>query len=295
MPIVMTLRGSKFVFSTATRMRTRISARPAVAAVATPPRSVTRLVDVRLYARNGWMVYEISPKKGRWPPDAQSRQALYLHGGAYVFEIALQHWQLVACLADSANTCVTLPIYPLAPIETAETIVPKATDLAATLIAKFGSENVSVLGDSAGGGMALAVAMELRNRGLSELHRIILISPWLDISGTDPALQLIAPTDPWLAVPGSHEAGRIYRGILSEDAPAVSPIHGDLTGLGPIMMFSGTRDILNADAQRLMRLATANGIEIDYHEGIGMIHVYPLLPIPEGRASRRIIISALRG
>lgn len=293
-PTVMVLRGTKLLFSSAARMRARIEARASASGVPTPPRGLTDLVEIRLFAHNGWMVYEISPKTAGRPSESSAGRALYLHGGAYVFEIALQHWQLVANLVVSANTRITLPIYPLAPIETAGTIVPKATDLAAALIAEAGSAKVSLIGDSAGGGMALAVAMELRNRGLPALHRIVLISPWLDISGTDPALQLIAPSDPWLAVAGSREAGRFYRGSLPEDHPTVSPIHGDLSGLGPITMFSGTRDILNADARRLMRLAAAAGIAIDYHEEVGMIHVYPLLPIPEGRVARGTITAALR-
>ncbi len=291
MPAVMTLRGSKHVFSSAGAMEKTLARQ----AAGTPPRSrpparLSRTVDIRRLTIGGWTVYEIGPK-GRTAP----RRALYLHGGCYVFEIAPQHWRFIARLAVETDTRFLVPIYPLAPAETAETIVPKATDLAEKLIAEVGADNTSLLGDSAGGGMALAVALMLRDRGVSAPHSTVLISPWLDISGTDPQLAVIAPRDPWLAVPGTHFAGGVYRGPLSETDPMVSPLHGDLTGLGPITVFSGTRDILNADATRLVALAGAAGIAIDFHEVVDMIHVFPILPIPEGRAARAIAARSMVG
>ena len=280
----MTVGGAKRRFSSADVMRAKVARLRRYPARHAPPGLLLPSVDIRVQIIAGWSVYEISPRGAAAP-----RRALYLHGGAYVYEIALAHWLLVADLAVSTGSRFIVPIYPLAPAETAATIVPKATDLAAALIAEVGAEATHILGDSAGGGMALAVAMQLRDRGLPAPHSTVLISPWLDISGTDPALAAIAPRDPWLAVPGSHAAGEIYRGDLPEDDPIVSPIHGDLTGLGAITMFSGTRDILNADARRLMRLAKAIDFAIDYHEKREMIHVYPLLPIPEGKQARDII------
>jgi len=186
----------------------------------------------------------------------------------------------VSRLAVETNTRFLVPIYPLAPAETAETIVPKATDLAAGLIAEVGAENTSLLGDSAGGGMALAVALQLRDRDLPAPHRTVLISPWLDITGTDPQLEVIAPHG-------------VYRGSLAETDPMVSPLYGDLRGLGSLTMFSGTRDILNADATKFLSLARAAELTIDYHEAAGMIHVFPILPIPEGTAARAIIAQSM--
>lgn len=289
MPAVMTLRGSKRVFSSADAMRKKLARQAAGRPPkSTPPARLSKTVDIRELTIAGWTVYEISPK-GQTP----SRRALYLHGGCYVFEIALQHWLFVARLAVETNTRFLVPIYPLAPAETAETIVPKATDLAAGLIHEVGAQNTSLLGDSAGGGMALAVAMQLRDRGIAAPHSTVLISPWLDITGTDPQLAVIAPHDPWLAVPGSHFAGGVYRGALPETDPLVSPLYGDLNGLGSLTMFSGTRDILNADATKFRSPARAAGLAVDYHEVPGMIHVFPILPIPEGTAARAIVARSM--
>lgn len=286
-PLVITVRGSKRGFSSAERTLRKVERLQRHPRSFAPPRLPN--VDVVERTVSGMPVFEISP-----PGATADSRALYLHGGCYVFEIDPIHWTLVARLAVEAGVRVILPIMPLAPAGTARAVVPAMADLAESLVDEVGAQRVSILGDSSGGGMALATAMVLRDRGVPPLHAIVLIAPWLDISGTDPRLAEIAPSDPWLAVPGTHAAGILYRGDLDESDPLVSPIHGALEGLGPITMFSGTRDILNADAARLVQRAARANIPLEYHEGTGMIHNYPILPMPEGDAARAVIVGALR-
>ncbi|MDJ0335529.1 alpha/beta hydrolase [Salinibacterium sp. G-O1] len=288
-PLVITLRGSKRGFSTAQRTLDSVARLQRKPKSFAPPSRLTAKVDVARRDVDGWPVFSLSPK-GRQP----DTRAIYLHGGCYVYEIDPVHWTFIANLAVEAGITVIVPIMPLAPAGTASVVVPAVADLAASLIAEVGAENLSIIGDSSGGGMSLAVAMELRDRELPPLHRTVLIAPWLDISGTDPMLAVIAPTDPWLAVPGTHAAGKLYRDELGEGDWRVSPLHGDLTGLGPITMFSGTRDIVHADAMRFLPLAAEAGLEVDYHEGQGMLHNYPILPMPEGDAARMAIVAAIR-
>jgi acetyl esterase/lipase len=288
MPLVMTLRGSKRRNRSAEKTLAHVAHLAAHPVSSAPPGSLARSVDITRMIIAGWPIYVVAPR-GTEP----TKRGLYLHGGSYVYEIAPQHWTLIADLVASTGIAMTVPVFPLAPAETANTIVPKVADLAQTLVTEVGAENVSLLGDSAGGGMALAVAMLLRDRGLPPLHATILISPWLDISGTDPELAVLDPRDPWLAVPGAVAAGGLYRGDLAVTDPLVSPINGSLDRLGPVTMFSGTRDILNADAHRLAEKSAGTGIALDFHEAPEMIHVYPLLPIPEAEAARDVIRTAI--
>jgi monoterpene epsilon-lactone hydrolase len=287
MPLAITLRGGKRRFRSADRTLAHVERLRRNPASSSPPAAVTRRADVTSRTVAGWQVYTVAPR------GASTLHALYLHGGSYVYEIAPQHWTMIADLADRGGITFTVPILPLAPTETADTMVPKAADLAAALVDEFGAANVSLFGDSAGGGMALAVAQVLRDRGVPSPHATILIAPWLDVSCSDPRLAEIAPHDPWLAVPGSRAAGDLYRGELSDTDPFVSPIHGSLDDLGPVTVFTGTRDILNADAHRLRALAAAAGLPLDFHEVEGMIHNYPLLPIPEAGTARDIMVRAV--
>ena len=287
MPFVIRLRGSKKRYSSAELTLARVEALRQRPRSFEPPHSLSRTVDVRRREVGGWPVYELSPLR----VEAPARRALYLHGGSYVYEISTQHWQLAAQLAVATDARVTVPIYPLAPVGTAQGTVNGCADLAESLIAEVGASNVTVLGDSAGGGMALATGLVLRDRAqgpaAASAPRLILISPVLDLSLTDPRVAELAARDPWLAIPGSRVTGELYRGELPIDDPLVSPIHGDLTGLGFIALYSGTRDMLNADARRLVALAREAGHPLEYHEIAGMIHVFPLLPIPEAAEAKR--------
>ena len=94
-----------------------------------------------------------------------------------------------------------------------------------------------------------------------------------------------------------QQQGSLPQGIdqLPIDDPLVSPIHGDLSGLAPITLFSGTRDIINADARSLVRKARAAHFPLDYHEAPGMLHVYPLLPVPEANEARAVMEKVLKG
>ena len=293
--LAITHRGSKREFSTAEATLAKVAKvneRPKPFA---PPKAVTKRVHItkrEFLGAHGqdWPVFDVTPKSG-----ATGARALFLHGGCYVYEIDPFHWRLVADLAERSGTTITVPIFPLAPRSTAATVVPLVADLAAELVRDATAQRTSILGDSAGGGMALAVAQILRDRGIPPLHATVLVSPWLDISGEDPRLAEIAPHDPWLAVPGTRAAGVLWRDRLDAHDPLVSPMFGSLERLGPVTMFSGTRDILNADAVKFVEVAAAAGLPLDYHEAPGMIHNYAILQIPESKPERAAIAAVLRG
>lgn len=286
MPLAITLRGGKRRYRSEALTLAKVERERRHPRSHVPPRSLARTVDVRRRTVDGWTVYDLIPRAGEAP-----RRALYLHGGSNVYEIAPQHFTLAAELAVRAGAIVTVPIYPLAPAGTADLVIAGTTALARALVDEVGADGVTVLGDSAGGGMALATAMQLRDAAVPA-PRVILISPSLDLSFGDPAVVALAASDPWLDVPGARAAAWLYRGALPVDDPRVSSIHGDLAGVGPIALFCGTRDMLLADARRLVALAEDDddAHALEYHEVEGMIHVYPLLPIPEARAARTLMV-----
>lgn len=287
-PLALTLRGSKRMFSSPERTRARIAELRRKPVAFAPPPSLSRRVSVSRSDVSGWPVFTIAPLS-----PSEAGHVVYLHGGSYVFQINPLHWKFIARLVRDTGTTFIVPIMPLAPDGRAAVVVDRAATIVQSLIADVGAHNVSVMGDSSGGGMTMAVSMELRDRKLPPLRSIVLIAPWLDISGTDPMLAEIAPRDPWLAVPGTHAAGALYRAELDETDWRVSPIHGDLAGLAPITLFTGTRDLVHADALRFRDRAVKYGIVMDFHVGEGMIHDYPLLPIPEAAEARSVIERAI--
>ncbi|MEE6177859.1 alpha/beta hydrolase [Mycobacterium sp. 050134] len=217
------------------------------------------------------------------PPAGPS--VVYVHGGAYVNQIKPAHWRLICAIADATRRPVHVPLYGLAPQHCAEEAVQFLQEVTGRA-AQHGP--VYIAGDSSGAGLALAATQTIINEGANPLLGLSLISPWLDIALTNPAIPTIAKRDPWLAVPGLRECGRVWARHLPTDDNRVSPIFGDLHNLPPIDLYVGDRDIFLADCRRLReRIGTDR---ITYHEQPGAIHVYPLLPVPEARPARHALL-----
>ncbi|WP_411701081.1 alpha/beta hydrolase [Conyzicola sp.] len=288
LPPIMRARGSKREFSSpdvTMRLAAEHALRPESFA---PPKNIDRSVRITVRQVAGWPVYTVTPRDR-----PVRRRAVYVHGGAWVHEISPFHWWLIARLAVNTGTEFTVPIYPLVPRGTAGEVVPVVADLAAELVAEAGSSAVLILGDSAGGTIALSAAMLLRDRGVPAPRDIVLISPVIDLTFSDPLIYEIEPRDPWLNVPGPKAAAEVWRGHLPIDHPFVSPVNAPLSGIGRITLFSGTRDITHADAITLARKARAEGHPLDFQQRANMLHVYPLLPIPEGAEARAVIEAVL--
>ena len=254
-----------------------------------PPKNIDRTVRISVRDVDGWPVYTVTPRSA-----PVHRRALYAHGGAWVHEISVFHWWLIAGLATSTGTEFTVPIYPLVPRGTAAEVVSGFADLGAALVAEAGASRVVLFGDSAGGTIALAAAQLMRDRGVAAPRDIVLISPVVDLTFSDPLIYEIEPRDPWLNVPGPKAAAELWRGELPIDHPVVSPVNSPLAGIGSITLFSGTRDITYADAITLAKKARAERHPLDFRQKADMLHVYPLLPIPEGAEARATIRAVLQ-
>ncbi|MCJ1676808.1 alpha/beta hydrolase [Streptomyces sp. APSN-46.1] len=285
--LMATGRRGRFASAEAVRARVARSARRPASHV--PPRSLGRVAEVSRTFVGAWPVYDVSPLGGE-----PAAQVLYVHGGGFINELVRPHWALIRTLVTRARAQVVVPAYILAPRGTADRNVPVAADLLSGMIASGGAGGTVLIGDSAGAGLALAAAQRLRDRTGAQPSRIVLISPWLDVTMSHPDQAAIEAYDPILARPGLAEAGRLYAGNLAADDPLVSPLHGSFGGLAPLTVFTGTRDVLTTDSRELLRRARAGGAEVEFHEEAGLPHGYPLLPVPEGRAARDRIVELVR-
>lgn len=214
---------------------------------------------------------------------AARRTVVYLHGGGYVAPIDPFHVRYAARLATALDARVLLPDYPLAPEHTWRDSHDTLVDLVAE------ARPVLLAGDSAGGGLALAVAQSLRDRGLPQPQRLLLHAPWVDLTASTPATAWFAARDPWL-FPGKLRAYAAWWAGSEQDLarPEVSPALGDLAGLPPALAFAGTRDLLLPGCRLLARRAAEAGWDLTYVERDGLIHVYPLLPgVPEAAEAWR--------
>jgi acetyl esterase/lipase len=218
---------------------------------------------------------------------APTRTVVYVHGGGFVGPIDPFQVRYAARLASALGARVVVPDYPLTPEHTWRDAHGPIVDLVERLLQS--SEDVALIGDSAGGGLALAVALSLRDRGGRQPSRLILISPWVDLTISTPETHEVTKEDPWLFI-GKMQAYAEWWAGSPEDLgrPEVSPGLGDLTGLPPALMFFGTRDSLAPGGRLLVRRAEEAGWPLTSIEEPGLIHVYPILPfIPEAGVAWR--------
>jgi triacylglycerol lipase len=237
-----------------------------------PPFFLTTGLDVQRTEFDGMPVYTL-----RQPGSTSEKEIIALHGGAYVGQISIFHWWTYADIARDTGATVVVPIYPVAPAGTAAVVVPKTADLISQAIADRGADNVSVLGDSAGGGLALAAMQELVRRGSATPGRMVLLAPWLDATLSDPASQTIP--DPLLDVASLRKDGLLWAGNLDPADPLVSPINGSLSGLPPTYIYSGSLDLLSPETLRLREAAIAQGLtNFTFILRKGEIHDWPTFP-----------------
>jgi len=254
------------------------------------PVRLQRNVKVDLRFAEGWPVYHVEPAR----PSRTRHHVIFLHGGAYIHEIVGTHWSFIGRLVDETNTHCVVPIYPLAPRGTAKEVVPATGRTLCELIETVGAQNVTVIGNSAGGGLSVAASQWLREAGHPQPNALILICPAVD--GTfSQCTKADAAHDVMQDIPGAIEAFRLYAGDLDVTHSFVSPLNGNLEGLAPMLIFSGTHDICHPDIVILADKAARAGVPVEMHVRNGLPHNYPLLPTPEGHEARDIISRALTG
>lgn len=222
-------------------------------------------------------------------PGTAQRVVLHLHGGAYVLGSPESHRGLASALSRTSHAQVFLPRYRLAP----EARFPAAVDDAVasyrwlTETCGVPAASIAVSGDSAGGGLGLALLLSLRDAGLDLPACYLGLSPWTDLAGTGTSMRELDGIDPWLSAAMVVPAARAYAGDASLEDPLLSPLYGDLTGLPPMLVHVGSDEILLDDAVRLVERARAAGVDASVGRFPGLWHVFQAFPVPESRASLR--------
>lgn len=146
--------------------------------------------------------------------------------------------------------------------------------------------------DSAGGGLTVAIAQQLRDKGITAVG-LVLISPWLDAEVSDPQQLRLEPLDRMLGIRGLREAARQYAAGLPLADPLVSPLNGSVTDLPSVTIFTSIADLLEPDTYRFQAACAAAGTPCRVFTTPDAPHDFPILPKREGRAARRIIRNVL--
>lgn len=217
----------------------------------------------------------------------ESKVLLYLHGGAYLLGSRRTHRQLASHMAREAGVVAMLPEYRLAP----EHPFPAAIDDAVAVyrgLLESGIEpqNIIISGDSAGGGLSVATLLALRHAGDPLPAATVLLSPFLDVTGSGESAKTRADRDPWFDVNDLEVVARYYCPDESRwRDPLVSPVFANVAGLPPTLIHVGDDEILLSDSTRLAEKLQAAGVEVELEIWPDMWHVFQLFvgKMPESR------------
>lgn len=208
---------------------------------------------------------------------------LYVPGGSFMHGITTQHWDLVGEIADRTGRDVYVACYGTAPDHDVTAAHRFLRAVVEELVERADTGPLHVVGDSAGGALALLLAQAFAGR--PEVSALTLIAPVLDLTLANPGIAVMEPTDPWLSRAAARPAMRSWAGGLALDDPLVSPVFGNHDDLPPTLVLVGSRDIFAPDCERLRDNAPVEW-DLTVHVEKGSPHAYPLLPTPEGRAAR---------
>lgn len=185
----------------------RVLKKDYVSIAAKIPKRLLKNFNIDIIQVNGRKVTFISPKS-----NSSGKYILYLHGGAYVNNIYRQHWIFTSQLVQKTNCTMVVPDYPLAPLSTYKDAFEMLDCLYDILLTKTDSKNILLMGDSAGGGLALALAQKQKNEGKPSTSQVILIAPWLDVSLSNPDIVEVQKNDPILHANSFEPVSKAWAG-----------------------------------------------------------------------------------
>ncbi len=243
---------------------------------------------------------EVAGLDAEWltPSDALTDSAiLYLHGGAYVVGSCDSHRHLVSHIAHAAGVRALLPEYGLAPENRFPGPIDDAVEVYRALLADgYDPDRLLIAGDSAGGGLAVATLLTLRDEGLPMPRAAFLLSPWLDLTASGETMESRSDQDPWFRADDIRVIARYYCDDDQRSDPRVSPVYADMHGMPPMHIQVGDDEILLSDATRLADKLRAAGVNVSVDVWQGMWHVFQafLLVVPEAREAVRRMGRAMR-
>jgi acetyl esterase/lipase len=209
------------------------------------------------------------------------KHIIFLHGGAYTVEVNSGHWWMVEQILKQSGFKISFIQYPLAPEHNYKQTHQMLSEAYSELTTKYPDDSFCFLGDSAGGGLCLAFAQMLRDDARKLPEKIVLLSPWLDLSLTNPEIPELEQRDLLLSAETLRKCGIWYADGTDLKSTLLSPLYGNMEGLNSIGIFVGTEEILLPDCRLLKQKIENSNTNLFYKEYEGMQHDWIVFPIKE--------------
>lgn len=237
--------------------------------------------NMKIYSYNG----KLHKNKGKI--------LLYIHGGSYIEEAISYQIRFSMKVAEKTHSTLIMPIYHLAPKGNYKMMYQCMDELYDEIL-KY-CDQINFLGDSAGGGFILSFSMYLKSKKKIQPKNIIMLSPWIDITMSNKELLEYEKRDPISGLEGNIYAGKLWAAGLDNKSYLVSPMYGDLKGLGKITIITGSRDMLKPDCLLLSNKLDNLDINHNYIEYKDQAHDFGAYPTKEGKLVIEDITSIIKG
>ncbi len=209
----------------------------------------------------------------------QENIVIYIHGGAWVMEFDPKYAFFCDELVEKLQAKVYMPLYPLGPQHQYKKSFAMLTELYCQLLEQ--NKPIFLMGDSSGGHLALGLIHICREKGLRMPEKMILLSPCVDMSYSNPEIDALEAVDPLLARYGCAEMQKLWVADADLAEPLLCPMNCDLTGYPDTMLFVGTHDIFYPDDLLFYHRMLEAGCKVQLVEGKGLWHVFSVNEMPE--------------
>lgn len=233
-------------------------------------------------------VVTIHPKSGpgEW-------HMLYFHGGGFVLPMFKEHWPLIAAMVEKCGVSISVPLYPVVP-ESSYTVQDAVADAAfARLAADHDPARIILNGDSAGGHMALSLALRLAKAGGPQPGKLALFAPWLDVTMKDEAIRAVEPHDVMLKIGALRALGAAWAEDRDPSSAECSPLYTareDLAALPPTRIWTGRHDVFIVDSRTFAGKLVEAGVDAKLYEYEAAPHVFmALVPTREAKDTFALI------
>lgn len=203
---------------------------------------------------------------------------IYIHGGAFVSGPASHHWEVLKKLYNETDADVCMCNYPKAP-ENQITEISRNIDEVYQQLSSKSYEKIVLIGDSAGGTLIISLVQRLLEKNLAIPNSIILISPVLDATLSNPKIESKENLDRILSIEGVKSAKKMCAGNIDLKNPIISPLYGNFKGFPKTYLFIAENDITEPDQLIFYNKLKENNVETYVFHGKKMPHIWPILPV----------------
>ena len=234
-------------------------------------------------------VTEIKPQQS-----TDKKLLLFIHGGAFISGPAKHHWDTIKQIKKHTNTAIWMCDYPKAPEAKIDQISKNIDAVYASAAKKYDSSQITLIGDSVGGTLATALTQRLILKGIAVPKKLILISPVMDATISNPEIEIIDKIDPMLSKMGVLSAKKMCAENNNLNDVMISPLNGSFERFPNTILFLAENDITYPDQQIAVQKLDHANVAVEVIIGKKMPHIWPLLPVmSEAKSALKKIISHL--